>query len=288
MKWLEAKKCYEDLNSDQKEFMRNPKKVFKNRADKTLKFLGPVAEASEKITDAKDFFAKLALFSLIFSIILILFGIDFPIISWPLSLLFLAVFGYSLYMNFFYKKMLIHSNMKDFVLPVFSVISHDVPKNNKIELGLDLKGPFEQDKMVDSRDSGFFSSEPSIKRYKDAWFFLKAQLIDGTNIEVNVENDVQKIVIVKTSASGKRKAKTKYKVKQLINVDLSLNNKKYRITQTPEDEKKCIKAKIKSDEEKSKIRLKAAVKSNDTNDSLAPEACLNLIANAFMNLKPAK
>ncbi|PKL46542.1 MAG: hypothetical protein CVV42_16055 [Candidatus Riflebacteria bacterium HGW-Riflebacteria-2] len=293
MKFFGAFSQYKALSDEQKSFISDAQKKFVKTPDELVKFFKPMAVFDKTCDEAR---AQLLNYVILFGILSFL-GIfataalaeDYSIvIAVELLLVILTFIG--IIVRWRLGKIDIHNNLREFVVPVVNLVGQDMEAGTKISLDLDLRGKTLDNKLKDTRkdDPGWFSYPKVTTRiYDDPWFKLTGQLVDGSKLILNVDDQVTRLDKTYKSMSGKIKSKTKYKVKHEIMAGLALKHKKYAVTNENELGTLGDGLKYKDGDNRQLICLKDKIKTQDVDAHIDPQRCLALLGKIFMSVQPA-
>lgn len=293
MKFFGAFSQYKALSDEQKAFISNAQKKFVKTPDELVKFFKPMAVFDKTCDEAR---AQLLNYVILFGILSFL-GIfatavlaeDYSIII-AVELLMVLLTFVGIIIRWRLGKIDIHNNLREFVVPVVNLIGQDMEAGTKISLDLDLRGKTLDSKLKDNRknDPGWFSYPKVTTRvYDDPWFRLTGQLVDGSRLILNVDDQVTRIDKTYKGSSGKIKSKTKYKIKHEIMAGLALKHKKYAVAGENELTGLGDGLKYKDGDNRQLICLKDKIKTYDVDANVDPQRCLALLGKIFMSVQPA-
>jgi len=293
MKFFGAFSQYKALNDEQKAFISKAQKKFVKTPDELVKFFKPMAVFDKTCDEAR---AQLLNYVILFGILSFL-GIfatamlaeDYSIII-AIELLMVLLTFVGIIIRWRLGKIDIHNNLREFVVPVVNLIGQDMEAGTKISLDLDLRGKTLDSKLKDTRkdDPGWFSYPKVTTRiYDDPWFKLTGQLVDGSKLILNIDDQVTRLDKTYKSMSGKIKSKTKYKVKHEIMAGLALKHKKYAVAGENDLSGLGNGLKYKDGDNRQLICLKDKIKTQDVDAHVDPQRCLALLGKIFMSVQPA-
>jgi hypothetical protein len=106
------------------------------------------------------------------------------------------------------------------LVPLVRVLSEDVAPNGTLAVTADLRGPQVPGKAGPARDLPVRRPIRSVREWfvHDTWLRLRAELRDGSVLELTVTDRIRYRRIHKVNPRGKHKRKTKTKVVQRISV----------------------------------------------------------------------
>lgn len=291
---VSALKKYFALDSKQKEFIRTGQRIFLARPEELLTFLKPLAGFDKECDSARSR-CGLFMFLVILGwfVMMIFTGGEPSILSLrPATIHFfiIAIFFTHLFLYFFFRKIDIHNNLREFVVPIINSISQDMNKDEKIRLKLDFRGkciPAKQLKQ-EKHDPGWFSyPKETITFYRDNWLDGSAILHDGSKLFFSVTDLPRKLERSKKNPRGKIKSKTKYKIKHRIKVGLALKNKNYSFNENERLTAAGDRLKHKQGEKRNVISLTRVLISNSVDSVVEPISMLALIGKILMSARPA-
>lgn len=125
------------------------------------------------------------------------------------------------------------ANLLRFVAPIVAMLKEDTGEKSQIELKLDFRGPTHGTKRAGVRKwprnelpRGARSRNDSV--YVDPMVSISTKLIDGSKMAFSVTDQLTLRRTTKTSRSGKRKTKGKYKFKRMVAMRLRPPGSDYR------------------------------------------------------------
>lgn len=293
MKFFGAFSQYKALSDEQKSFISNAQKKFVKTPDELVKFFKPMAVFDKACDEAR---AQLLNYVILFGILSFL-GIfataalaeDYSIII-AVELLMVVLTFVGIIIRWRLGKIDIHNNLREFVVPVVNLIGQDMEAGTKISLDLDLRGKTLDSKLKNTHkdDPGWLSYPKVTTRiYDDPWFRLTGQLVDGSKLILNVDDQVTRLDKTYKGRSGKIKSKTKYKVKHEIMAGLALKHKKYAVAGENELNGLGDGLKYKDGDNRQLICLRDKIKTQDVDAHVDPQRCLALLGKIFMSVQPA-
>ena len=293
MKFFGAFSQYKALSDEQKSFISNAQKKFVKTPDELVKFFKPMAVFDKACDEAR---AQLLNYVILFGILSFL-GIfataalaeDYSIII-AVELLMVVLTFVGIIIRWRLGKIDIHNNLREFVVPVVNLIGQDMEAGTKISLDLDLRGKTLDSKLKKTHkdDPGWLSYPKVTTRiYNDPWFRLTGQLVDGSKLILNVDDQVTRLDKTYKGSSGKIKSKTKYKVKHEIMAGLALKHKKYAVAGENELSVLGEGLKYKDGDNRQLICLRDKIKTQDVDAHVDPQRCLALLGKIFMSVQPA-
>ncbi len=293
MKFLGVLSQYRALSPEQRSFIKNAQRKFVGTPEELLTFFKPMAVFDKSLDDARSQLLTVAILCFVLTFVGII-GVailaeDYPFVIVLEILVFLMIFAAAI-LRWMLGKIDIHNNLREFIVPIINLVGQDMPAGQKIAIDLDLRGKTIDGKLKDTRkdNPGWFSYPKVTTRiYEDPWFRLNGQLVDGSRLMLNVDDQITRIDKTYKGMSGKIKSKTKYKVKHAITASLALRHKKYAIATETDIKNLGAGAKFKDGDNRQLISLKRTLKTDDIEKNLDPHTCISLLGQIFMNIQPA-
>lgn len=288
MKFIPALNRYFALDPAQKEFIRTGKRTFNMRPSDMLRFFKPLACFDDNLDAARWQLLKFFIFGLIFSFVgLIMLSNDVFTSRHSVNAYWLFVFATfgCILMRWFLGTLDVHNNLRNFVVPVINALNQDMTADQVMLLKLDLSGKLVKSKLIshEKKNPGWFQY-PKVTTwiYKDPWFICRSQLLDGSNLEIIIEDTIRQRRVTRPSSGGKIKSKTKTKIKHRIRATLALKNKTYSIEDQSSLEKGCDRLKVKDKPRRKAVTMIDTQITTDVDASLEPMSCLSIIGKIFM------
>lgn len=279
-------KMYSALSSSQKEFIKNPKKTFIMMPGQFLKFVRPIAELDKDADSVRKFFGGLAVACFIIFVLLMIYmgntsaDVVIPVVVDIVFALIFTVFWFVL------RGIDMHNNLRIFTVPVINAICMDMEPTEKFKLLLDLRDSMHASKLDRSPHLNRLSAG-TITYFRDNWFTLTAKLSDGSTIDLKCSDLIRKKHVVKRSASGKRKSKTKYKIKRKMTAIVSLRKKQYDFQPASSLQSSSTRLKTKDNDKKNVISLSKTTVDSTVAHIAEPEAAISLVGKILMSVKAA-
>lgn len=287
MKLISAFRKYFALNAGQREFIKKGKRNFNMLPGDILNFFKPLASFDEDLDGVRAQLFHLILLCivgmLIAFVLLVSETVSEAVGGQMLLLLFVAIVFLVLF-RWILGSFDLHNNLRNFAVPVINSISQDMAIGQNMFLKLDLSGKLLKSKLLTciNDDPGWFSyPKTTTWFYKDCWFACSAQLVDGSNLKIDIEDDIRQRQRKRKNPRGKIKTKTKTRIKHKITATLALKNKTYSINETPALQSNALK--IKDKDRRKAITLETTLISNSTDAHLDPQPCLELVGKIFMS-----
>ncbi|HVG22805.1 MAG TPA: hypothetical protein VND45_01515 [Thermoanaerobaculia bacterium] len=175
----------------------------------------------------------------------------------------------------------VSNNVRQFLLPVLTVLREDFDPQSPVHVRVDLSAPTapakKRGESAPYAKGGYYKVIDTT--YVDDWVALDGILVDGTKLSWNVSDSIRERRKTKRNARGKHKTKTSHKKKSNIEVSMALRKKTYVLTATEGE--------VSGDEKRHSVRLTREVVTASL-DPLDPRALLDLVADVFRSARPAK
>lgn len=288
MKFISALRKYFALNAGQRDFISKGKRSFNMLPADMLQFLKPLASYDEELDGARAQLLNYFFLGFVLTIFAAILGGSEVIddsLSTQIVLFMIAATITSILLRWFMSGFNLHNHLRNFVVPVVNSISQDMEQGKHMLVKLDLSGQLLKSKMVScvNDNPGWFSyPKVTTSIFTDPWFSCSTQLVDGSNLEVSIEDTIRQRQITRKNARGKIKTKTKTKIKHKIIATLGLKNKTYALESTPSLQQSCDRLKIKDKPRRKAVTLINTKISTDLDADFAPQSCLDLIGKIFM------
>lgn len=290
MRFFTALRNYFALNSAQRQFIGNGKRKFNMTKDEIVAFLKPMASF-----DLECDLAINQLFKINLTCFILFFCSGFIIgASAELGMIIGLVSFCTLIAGIFARIILgridIHNSLREFVLPLVVTLGEDSAAGKNMTLHLDLTGKLLKAKVISTKkdDPGWFSyPKVTTTIYKDYWFDLQTELIDGSKVRVTITDRITSRYKTYKAISGKIKSKTKNKLKQFIKGTVSLRNKKYSHGDLQTLKAGCDRFKEKEGQNRQRFTLTKILQEYAADSYPKPDICVALIGRIFMNAQPA-
>jgi hypothetical protein len=190
----------------------------------------------------------------------------------------------------FARKHDVPNGLREFTLPLLPVLREDHDPNKPLELHLDLTGYEQDSKKVSTGEPYKKGTYRKIvdTLYDDPWIEGYAKFVDGADIRFAVIDHVRSSSKTKRSSSGKIKTKRKSKKKIEFTVTCSFPARNYAAASQPAPRGGVKKESVKTDEERTVVRLNRVVEATSFYSTPQPELLLELLANAYSRIDPAR
>jgi hypothetical protein len=190
----------------------------------------------------------------------------------------------------FARKNDVPNGLREFTMPLLPILREDHDPDTPLELRLDLSG-WEQDrKKIGTGDPYKQGAYRKIVDtfYDDPWIEGHAKFVDGADIRFTVVDHVRSSRKTKRSSSGKIKTKKKSKKKIEFTVTCSFPARNYAAAGQPAPSGGVKKESVKADEERTVVKLNRVVEATSFYSTPQPELLLDLLANAYARVDPAR
>jgi hypothetical protein len=174
------------------------------------------------------------------------------------------------------------NNLRQFVLPVFSVLKEDFAPGEPVHVKLDLRPPTSREKKTGESQPYKQGAYYKIidRMYVDSWMDFDATLADGSRLSWQIEDTIRERTKTKKNPRGKIKTKTKYKKKSSIEVKVAMRSKTYSVS-------KPLEGRIEAGENRNKVRVEHR-ESMASLEPLAPKTLIDLVARIYGSAEPAR
>ncbi len=275
---IAALSAYRALSEEQKRFLRRKQLEGDFSPAEWIELLGAPAAYDAHGDSLRRFSGWAAIVALP----LAWFGIFAP----PLGLLAL-----SLPVVFFLlwwitrRKDVIH--LREFVLPLVARVGDDVKNGRTLQMKLDLRGGEQKDKEVETkapyRKGAYHKIVETV--YADPWLSLDTVLADGARLRLGVSDQLRKLRGTKRTARGKTKIKTKYKIKQTVDLWLKLPAERYVPAQRANNAE-GMREKGSSGEKWHSLHARRVVRRSDRKEPAALEPVLEMMTHLYSGVRP--
>jgi hypothetical protein len=284
MSFIREYRAYASLTEDQKRFIKEKVIEGSRTPSDWLAFLGNIAEYDRH----GDFGRKILGYTGCISVAALVMSFFFmgafkspvPI----LVLLPIAIVTLTLY--FIRKKSDLPNNFRQFLVPLVSILREEISASEPLYLRLDFRG-----RMLDDKQTGAPKLKPGQKPvqlpgariidekyYADLWLSARARLADATRLELQITDYTRKRVV------ARRKVKTKYKIKTLIEARVGLAQEDYALVGQAAGG--GDKVNVKTGEKRNAIRVRRVVVAASEDSVLILKDALDVIARAYKQVAP--
>jgi hypothetical protein len=190
----------------------------------------------------------------------------------------------------FARKNDVPNGLREFTMPLLPILREDQDPGTPLELKLDLSG-YEQDRKKlgtgDPYKKGAYRKIVDTF-YDDPWIEGHARFVDGADIRFTVTDHVRSSRKTKRSSSGKIKTKKKSKKKTELAVTCSFPARNYAAAGQPAPSGGVRKESVKAGEDRTVVRLTRVIEPTSFYSFPDPELLLDLLANAYARVDPAR
>jgi len=275
-------KVYRSLDAEQKRILAEKQVDLNRPIAELLTLLKPIAACDRVADKARTRLGCTFGAGIVLTIILTFFvaGNFGGLAAIAVLLIGLTIIIGSGWLWFWTKKIDLSNNMRDFVLPVLSVIREDVDSNEPVHVKLDLRSPTSDAKRTSKSDpyksGAYYKVIDSM--YVDPWMEFEGALTDGTKLSWRITDTIRERQKTKRNPRGKIKTKTKYAKKSDIEVAVGLRNKTYAIGSDAGD--------VKSGDKRNTVQMYHRHRSASL-DPIPTEALIGLITAVYSKTRPA-
>ncbi len=139
------------------------------------------------------------------------------------GIIFLMGFGVALLIRRGHKNSNVEDRRYELVAGLLPLLEADMNPDALIDINLDLRELESHAKLDRTEDFGRITE----RYYVDPWLKISGRFLDGTSFQIGFLDRMRVRHVVKYSASGKRKSKTKRKAKLSIVVQLKVKPDRY-------------------------------------------------------------
>ncbi len=180
------------------------------------------------------------------------------------------------------KKQDIPNSLREFVLPLVSVLREDVDPNEPVHLKLDLRGGTVAAKKQRSEtlnDKGY--PKVSLDFYSDAWMSGEAKLVDGSTVSWEILDEIRQRNVTKRNPRGKIKHKVKYKVRRTMDARVAIPSSDFKMTGSTDGRNEGLRIRVKQGDKRNvfQTRRRTIATTVDTSPDVAE--LLGLITSAY-------
>ncbi len=177
----------------------------------------------------------------------------------------------------------INARLRDYILPVMSVLSADLNTSVPVTLTVDLRGSSMKTKLkerFEDQHQGYPRRSTAV--YIDPWFTGSCQLVDGTRLRWQLTDYVQQRTTTKRSSSGKIKRKSKTKTRHIIMLALDLRDQ-YAPTATMPDQTLRFQTEYRPERQRIIVRQRFEWHNNKYH---SPQQFLDTMAHLYRQIQP--
>ncbi|WP_028068110.1 hypothetical protein [Solirubrobacter soli] len=179
------------------------------------------------------------------------------------------------------------NGLRWFAVPLTLILREDQDPEKPLALKIDLSGPIQPQKLVNTSDAYKKGSYYKIvdSFYEDTWLEGHAHFADGADVQFSVTDRVRASNKTKRSASGKTKRKVKRKKKTALNVTLSVPARNYTPATGGRDVPKQT---VNAGESRTTVKLSGTMEQPTVDHVVPIRMLLELISAAYERVEPAR
>jgi hypothetical protein len=181
------------------------------------------------------------------------------------------------------KRMDIGNHLRLFLIPFLVVMKEECDDNAKGHIKFDASNPINPKKIINTtktNPNGSGLPEVTTTFYHHPWLNTEFIMADGTALQLEFTDNIQKKNIKKRGSSGKIKYKSKIKIKHRLEMKLSFKKDKYSLSEINKAYE------YSEDGENHLFKLKNRLESYSTEQSIPVQEVLSMMAGAYQNVKP--
>ena len=182
--------------------------------------------------------------------------------------------------------------LRDFALPLVSVLREDHDPDAQLELKIDMTGFDHKDKLARTGNPYNQGAYHTIvdSFYADPWLEGTAKFVDGATVKFSAIDHVRSSRKTKRSASGRTKIKVKRKKKIEFAVTVTLPARNYAVAEAPHSTPVpgIKKASVDPKDEKTIVSLSRVLYPPEFDSLPTLEMMLDLIGAAYGQVDPAR
>lgn len=180
------------------------------------------------------------------------------------------------------KKQDIPNALREFVLPLVSVLREDVDPNEPVHLKLDLRGGTFAAKKQRSQtvnDKGY--PKVSLDFYSDPWMLGEAKLVDGSTVSWEIQDEIRQRNVTKRNPRGKIKHKVKYKVRRTMDARIAFPSSDFKISGSTDGRNEGLRIRLKEGEKRKVFQTRRRTVGTTIDTSPDVAELLGLITSAY-------
>ncbi|HSD38886.1 MAG TPA: hypothetical protein VLC92_15345 [Rhodocyclaceae bacterium] len=252
MSILTALNAYLHLDTRQRTFMREKEIDTSMTLEEWIPFLGGVARADRASDVLRKMLGWLTILTIVPGFVLaIVTESATPLLLWIAS-------SVSVFCWLRLRKIDMPPSLDRFLLPWLVLLKEDVAPKSEVSLRLDLRGAELTQKAIMAADmpNGVPRSPRACNDnyFRDDWASGTASLADGAILQWDISDFVRKRVKTRRNARGKTKRKTKYKIQRSFDVNLSVRDRDYAVSNIVPDT--ACRASVKRGEKRTAVRIR--------------------------------
>jgi hypothetical protein len=276
-------KVYRSLDAEQKRILAEKQVDLHRPMSELLALLKPIAFCDRVADKARTPLGCTIALVIIATIVLtiVLANVGPPWSPMLMLLLGAAVFGATLWLFLWTRKIDVSNNMREFVLPALAVLKEDFDPKQPVHVHLDLRSPTTTEKRKSESEpykhGVYYKIIDSI--YVDPWMTFDGVLSDGTKLSWSITDTIRERKKTKRNPRGKIKTKTKYKKQTEIEVEVGMKKKTYAVGTVAD-------AEVEAGDKRDVVRVTQRHRTASI-DPISPRALIDAVAGVYRNARPA-
>lgn len=272
---MNAWQAYRSLNAEQRQILKEGVIDTKRSPDDLIKMLAPIASYDQVIGGWRKRFGVVAIVSLIATVVLFFAGGGIFLLA--AAALFLA----STVVWWWMRGLDVSDNLRDTALPVLKLLKEDFARRRQVHARFDLRLPTHKSKSQGKSAPFAHGNYHHVvdEIFIDPWMSVEGTLNDGAHLAFRVVDSTRLRSRRKRSISGKTKFSSRKSKKTSIEVQLAVRRKAFDVVPGAG-------AEIKSNEKRHVVSLHQKIQ-GDSLDPVSPTAIIDLVADAYRNVRPA-
>jgi len=198
--------------------------------------------------------------------------------------------GHGFFARRFAKKHDVPNGLREFALPLLTILREDQDPEKPLDLFLDLTGAQMYWKQVNRTPE--YKKPPYHKIvdsfFADPWLQANAHFVDGAHVNFVITDHVRSTKKTKRNPRGKIKTKVKNKKKTEVAVTLSVPNRNYARAEPTAPRRGVPKEKLKPGDSRTIIKTSGTVQAQQADALPGIEVLLELISAAYERVEPAR
>lgn len=198
--------------------------------------------------------------------------------------------GHGFFARRFAKKHDVPNGLRQFALPVLTILREDQDPEKPVDLWLDLSGAQVHSKQVNQTPE--YKQPPYHKVvdsfFADPWFQGHAHFVDGAHVHFVITDHVRSTKKTKRNPRGKIKTKTKNKKKTEVAVTLTVPTRNYAAAEPTAPRRGVPKEKLKPGDTRTTVKTSGTIQAQYADAIPGIELLLELISAAYERVEPAR
>ena len=190
----------------------------------------------------------------------------------------------------FAKKHDVPNGLREFALPLITILREDQDPEKPLDLWLDLTGAQVYWKQVNQspqyKKGAYHKVVDSF--FADPWFQGHAHFVDGAHVNFVITDHVRSSKKTKRNPRGKIKTKVKAKKKTEVSVTLSVPNRNYARAEPTAPRRGVPKEKLKPGESRTTVKTSGTIEARNADAVPGIDLLLELISAAYERVEPAR